>query len=356
MATGSNVLGGSGNRHTILLSAGSVSIFGPGTFQESVVASILRSAIPFYTHYLMLCVIVLTARFFPHSAVSSPNSPKSPQSTSTAHSQSASVVSEFSSIKKPSNLTLQNRHISSDDSDQNSPMSYPCVYDSGKESSDMSNQSAASHLISFDSPGHSKTELPMAMFDPLYQSLTDETLQQMKQTTSYDSLLQDPNGGTTSGNVSPCIFSTSPNLKRHPSPRGRHTSPRSSLVAQEPLTAASAASAVAAEIKNSPIARPRPRPGQLNSYTSDTRPYSPSNYTRPHRRSNVSPSGSVQSLYAAMTDFDYGAGGGFQSDSDATSTHSSLLDLPHGDDITDPPLVPTPADLGLYFEFDPSKF
>ena len=314
----------------------------------------------------MVCVIAFTARFFPHSAVSSPNSPKSPQSTSTAstaHSQSASVASEFGSIKKPSNLTLQNRHIvSSDDSDQNSPMSYPYVYDSGKESttgSFLSNQSAASHLISFDSPGHSKTELPMAMFDPLYQSLADEALKQLKQTTSYDSLLQDPNGGTTSGNVSPCIFSTSPNLKRHSSPRGKHTSPRSSLVAQDPLTAASAASAVAAEIKNSPIARPRPRPGQLNSYTSDTgplRPFSPANYTRPHRRSDVSPSGSVQSLYAAMTDFDYGVGGGFQSDSDATSTHSSLLDLPHGDDITDPPLVPTPAELGLYFEFDPSKF
>ena len=227
-------------------------------------------------------------------------------------------------------------------------MSYPFVYDSGKES-DLSNQSAMSHLISFDSPGHSKTALPMAMFDPLYQT-ADKALRELKQTTSYDSLLQYPNGGTTSGNVSPCVFSTSPNLKRHTSPRssrGEHTSPRSSLVARDLQTAATG-------VKNSPIARPRPRPGQLNSYTSDMgpqpRPFSPST-TRSHRRSDISPSGSVQSL-----NFDYGAGGGFQSDSDATSTHSSLLDLPHDGDIPDLPLVPTPAEFGLYFEFDPSKF
>ena len=48
--------------------------------------------------------------------------------------------------------------------------------------------------------------------------------------------------------------------------------------------------------------------------------------------------------------------GGFQSDSDATSTHSSLLDIPHGDDFNDdlqPPLVPTPAGLdSIHFDFD----
>ena len=308
--------------------------------------------------------------------VSSPNSPKSPQSTSTnsaAHSQSASTCSEFGSIKKPSNLTLQNKHVSSDDSDPNSPMNNP-TFDSGKDSiagSDFSSLSAASSdqqqpdkLISFDSSTESRAAFQVALehFDPLYPVATDETVQPipLRQTPSYDSLLMDPRGGTTSGNVSPSVCSTSPNLRRQTSPRSsliRDQTSSRSLFVKEPQPAA----------RNSPIARPRPRPGKLNSYTSETgpathhRPLSPS--YKHHRKSDVSPSGSVQSLFVGFGyDSDYGAGG-FQSDSDATSitsTHSSLLDLRHEDEEMNElqsPLMPTPASLGtISFDFDLRNF
>lgn len=323
-------------------------------------------------------ILLLTSSSLLSPAVSSPNSPKSPQSSSTnsaAYSQSASVASEFGSIKKPSNLTLQNKHVSSDDSNPSSPMNNPCIYDSGKDSSDFSNHSIMSadqqahQLISFDSPGRSKAAMHMAAlaFDPLLQVSTDETVQHLplRQTPSYDSLLMEQGGGTTSGNVSPCMYATSPNLRRHTSPRSstnERTSPRSSLTTDLQQMQA----------RNSPIARPRPRPGKLNSYTSETgpivhphRPLSPSQHHRSHHhsRSDVSPSGSVQSLIvgSSMTgyDSDYGFGG-FQSDSDVTSTHSSLMDLPNFDDgVYDlqPPLMPTPASLDtVHFEFDVQKF
>lgn len=324
--------------------------------------------------------------------MSSPNSPKSPQSASTVHSNSASVASEFDSIKKPSNLTLQNKHASSDESNPNSPST---GIDSGKES-DFSNQSVMSsggpsdtllhphqhhHLMSFESPSRAKAEFQIAMaFDPLYQIRGDETLQPLRQAPSYDSLLTDNFGGTTSGNVSPCIYSTSPNLKRQTSPRGctnEQTSPRSSLsiTAKDapPLLTQQLAAGALGAVRNSPIARPRPRPGQLNSYTSDTgpiiyhphqpRPFSPAQHpashyrSSTHRKSDISPSGSVQSLIIAGYDSDYGLSG-FQSDSDATSTHSSLLDLGPGEENIDdlqPPLVPTPFE-SIHFEFDLRRF
>lgn len=290
--------------------------------------------------------------------VLSPNSPKSPQCASTnsaAYSQTASVASEFDSIRKPSNLMLQNKHVSSDDSNPNSPMN-PC--DSGNTTgSDFSNYSVTSdpqqqshQLINLDPSNESKAtfNIGLTSFDPLYQMSTDETVQQisLRQTPSFDSLLMDPRGGTTSGNVSPNVYSTSPNLRRQ-------TSPRSAAI-KDPQP-----------VKSSPIARPRPRPGKLPSYAGDTGPtthraFSPS---RPHRKSDVSPSGSVQSLIVGGTmggyDSDYSMSG-FQSDSDATSTHSSLLDLRHDDEETDdlpPPLMPTPASLDtLHFEFDLRKF
>lgn len=288
----------------------------------------------------------------------SPNSPKSPQCSSTnsaAYSQTASVASELDFIKKPSNLMLQNKHASSDDSNPNSPMN---PYDSGNTTgSDFSTFSVTSdpqqqshQLINLDSSNGSKAafNIGLAPFDPLYQMPADETVQQisLRQTPSFDSLLMDPRGGTTSGNVSPNLFSTSPNMRRQ-------ISPKSSLLREQQL------------VKNSPFARPRPRPGKLPSNTSDTgstsnRPFSP---MRSNRKSDISPSGSVQSLIVGGTiggyDSDYGMGG-FQSDSDATSTHSSLLDLRHEDEETDelqPPLMPTPASLDtLHFEFDLRKF
>ena len=304
--------------------------------------------------------------------MASPNSPKSPQSTSTnsaAHSQSASTCSEFGSIKKPSNLTLQNKHISSDDSDPNSPLNNP-TFDSGKDSiagSDFSGLSAASSdqqqpnkLISFNSPTESRAafQAALAHFDPLYPVATDETVQPipLRQTPSYDSLLMDQRGGTTSGNVSPNVYSTSPNMRRQTSPRSSlirdQTSPRSLFVKESQPPA-----------RNSPIARPRPRPGKLNSYTSETgptthhRPLSPSHQQQ--RKSDISPSGSVRSLivgYGYGYDSDYGAGG-FQSDSDTTSAHSSLLDLHLEDEDLQPPLMPTPASLDtISFDFDLRNF
>ena len=314
------------------------------------------------------------------TTVSSPNSPKSPQLSSTnsaAYSQSASVASEFGSIKKPSNLTLQNKHVSSDDSNPNSPMNNPCVYDSGKDSatgSDFSNLSVLSaeqqshHLISFESPGRSKAAMQMAAlaFDPLLQVSADETVQQLplRQTPSYDSLLMEQGGGTTSGNVSPCVYATYPNLRRQTSPRSstnERTSPRSSLTTEQQQLL----------VRNSPIARPRPRPGRLNAYCSDTgpivhphRPLSPQQHHHTHRysRSDVSPSGSVQSLFVGSSMTGYDSDYGIQSDSDVTSTHSSLMDLPNFDECAydlqlQPPLMPTPASLDtIHFEFDVQKF
>ena len=252
-------------------------------------------------------------------------------------------------------------------------MNNPYIDDSGKESttgSDFSNQSAISNevqppltrsLMSFESPGRSKAALQIAMqFDPLSQVMAgDEALQQLRQTPSYDSLLQDPNGGTTSGNVSPCVYSTSPKIRRQPSPREmsrERTSPRSSLSREQALAAA----------RNSPSSARSRRPSKLHSYGSDTGPISAQLHPQPRpfspsqHHSKVSPSGSVQSLFATIGyESDYGMGG-FQSDSDATSTHSSLLDLPHGEDFNDdlqPPLVPTPADLdNMHFDFDLRNF
>ena len=264
---------------------------------------------------------------------------------------------------------LQNKHISSDDSNPSSPMYNP-TYDSGKDSntgSDFSNLSVTSdlqqqhghQLITFDSPTDSRAtfNIGLAHFDPLLQISTNETLRQapfresLRQTPSFDSLLMDPRGGTTSGNVSPNIFSTSPNLRRQ-------TSPKSSLGIEQQQQLHMA--------RNSPIARPRPRPAKLPSYTSDTsftgsghRPFSP---PRHHRRSDISPSGSVRSLIIPSGtgyDSDYGMSG-FQSDSDATSTHSSLLDLPRyaeAEEDLQPPLMPTPASLDtVHFDFDIPRF
>lgn len=320
-----------------------------------------RSHYDFWEYYACdkCSVILLQNNDLPPSppVVCSPNSPKSPQSSSTnsaAYSQSASVASEFDSIRKPSNLMLQNKHASSDDSNPNSPMNNP-IYDSGKDSntgSDFSNHSVTSdqqqqshRLITFDSPNGSKAgfHIGLVPFDPLYQMPTSETIQPipLRQTPSFDSLLMDPRGGTTSGNVSPNLYSTSPNMRRQ-------TSPRSSLTREQQQQL----------VKNSPIARPRPRP-KLQSYTSETGPlahHRPLSPTRPHHKGNISPSGSVQSLIITGYDSDYCIGG-FQSDSDATSTHSSLLDLRHEDDDLQPPLMPTPASLDtVRFDFDLPKF
>lgn len=287
--------------------------------------------------------------------VLSPNSPKSPQCASTnsaAYSQTASVASEFDSIRKPSNLMLQNKHVSSDDSNPNSPIN---PYDSGNTTgSDFSNysvtndpQQQSQQLINFDSSSEGKAPFNTGLtnLDPFYQMSADETVLQisLRHTPSSDSLLMEPWGGTTSGNVSPNMYSTSPNLRRQTSPRS------ASIKDQHP-------------VKSSPIARPRPRPAKLPSC--DTGPiihraFSPS---RPHRKSDVSPSGSVQSLIVGGTmggyDSDYSMGG-FQSDSDATSTHSSLLDLPHDDkegEELPSPIMPTPASLhAFHFEFDLSR-
>lgn len=285
------------------------------------------------------------------SSVSSPRSPKSPSAqasstSSAAHSQSASVANDFGPVRKPSNLMLNNKHVCSDESNPNSPMN--TIYDSGKDSntgSDFSSHSVASdpqrqmqHLMSFDSPT-SPNNFDLAYFDPLHQGSTTVAVvgqpPALRQTPSFDSLLMDPKGGTTSGNVSPNIFSTSPNLRRQ-------TSPKSSLTVEQQQHIA----------RQSPIARPRPRPGKLPSYTSDV------SISRPNRRSDVSPSGSVQSLTipsVAGYESDYGCGlSGFQSDSDATSTHSSLLDVSREEcDDPHPTLMPTPASLEtIHFNFD----
>lgn len=293
----------------------------------------------------------------PLSSVSSPRSPKSPSAqasstSSAAHSQSASVANDFGPVRKPSNLMLNNKHVCSDDSNPNSPMN--TVYDSGKDSntgSDFSSHSVTSdpqrqmhHLMSFDSPTSPKA-FDLSYFDPLHQGPARGAVRQtptLRQTPSFDSLLMDPKGGTTSGNVSPNLFSTSPNLRRQ-------TSPKTSLTVEQQQHIA----------RQSPIARPRPRPGKLPSYTSDvsiSRPFSPKRDHR--RRSDVSPSGSVQSLTipsVAGYESDYGCGlSGFQSDSDATSTHSSLLDVSREEcDDPHPTLMPTPASLEtIHFNFD----
>ena len=296
-------------------------------------------------------------------SVSSPRSPKSPsaQSASTssaAHSQSASVASEFGSIKKPSSLKLQGKYVfSSDDSNPNSP-----VNDSGKDSntgSDHSNQSVTSdqrqmHLMSFDSPTSSKApfDMTLAPFDPLFKAGADKSAAHqmafrptLRQTPSFDSLLMDTKGGTTSGNVSPNFFSTSPNSHRQ-------TSPRSSFGTEHLQQTPKYGSSV----------RPTSaHPGKMTSYTSDG--VLPSHYRHPHspsqprHRGNVSPSGSVRSLILTTGGYDSDSLSmcGFQSDSDATSTHSSLLDVREDREDPNPLLVPTPASLtsldSVHFDF-----
>lgn len=217
-------------------------------------------------------------------------------------------------------------------------------YDSGKDSISCSDTSNSSQqLIKLDSPPATDPNrtLDISEFDPL--RLRQSLSYPMQQSLSNDSLLCDINRSKMSGSCSPGMLSTSPQASvtalANPCPRLPPASPRQS-VAPDDLIA-------------------RPRPKGLSLQASDiplpisapsSRPHSPKTGSLERNRLGNSPTGSIHSLvqYPTNYDSDYGIGIlGFQSDSDATSTTSSIMDLSDFPDPT-PPILPTtinPTDL-----------
>ena len=212
------------------------------------------------------------------------------------------------------------------------------------DNSDHSNRSEHhQELIKLESPTSTtapKSVFNLAEFDPLQGS--------------HDSLLYDPYTGKTSGNSSPNALSGSPqnqlltsiplNTPKHgqASPK---LSPRQSLSLEtHPVSGPSPS-----------IARPRPRPAGLPTQgdpshpisAPSSRPHSPRNLPGVGRHRGASPTGSVRSLVQFPTDdTDIIGSFWFQSDSEATSTTSSLLDLTDMDD-PNPPLIPAFSDLDI---------
>ena len=224
-------------------------------------------------------------------------------------------------------------------------------YDSGKDSmtsdnSDHSNRSEHhQELIKLESPTSTtapKSVFDLAEFDPLQGS--------------HDSLLYDPYTGKTSGNSSPNAASGSPQtqlLACVPANAPRHgqaspkLSPRQSITLETPPI-----------LGPSPnIARPRPRPTGLPTQGDPSHPVSAPS-SRPHSPRNLppvchqrSPTGSVHSLVQFPTQYDSDFPGSFwfQSDSETTSTTSSLLDLTEIIDDPHPPLIPSLSEFDIRY-------
>ncbi len=290
----------------------------------------------------------------PSLAVSPPRSPNARQAStgSIAISQSAAVaaVSHNRPSQKPVKLPLGSKtHSTVDSNSPGSPMmtittaeGHSLQYDSGKDSISCSDASNSSQqLIKLDSPPATemnKTFELFSEFDPLRlrQSISDP----LQQSLSNDSLLCDITyRSKTSGSSSPGILSTSPQpsfqAPPHWSTRPHHTSPKQSLTSD--------GSIVRARPKGLSIQTPEvPHPISAPS----SRPHSPKPSSASRHKLGNSPTGSVHSLvqYPTNYDSDYAVGIlGFQSDSDATSTTSSIMDLTDFPDPT-PTIFPTTID------------
>ena len=266
---------------------------------------------------------------------------------------------------------LHKKHLSGD----SNPNSSTSCYHSGNTTGPDSEQQFP-QLIMFDSPIDSKattSNIDLTNFDPL--------------------LLMDPYSGSTSGSVS-----TSPSMRRQtpprspsindlqlvkcspicrprPRPRPHHKSDMSLSDSVKSLIVggttgdndlgdydsgygksdSNALSTYSSsfEIKSSPIIRARHRWRRLYGMSRESIPtFSP---LQPNQKSDVSPSGSVQSLIVGSTmgDRDFG-----DYDSDHTSTYDSLIDLSDVCELEDPLPLPVPSKVNLdtlNFDFDLQK-